>query len=94
MKLGVKGLEITEDNQLVHCGALRGITESNKVSNWSTAETVRVFFSIGSVFASKLKILVVDNAESLDEEDAENHVRLGRESRLPRDSSEGRKDSR
>ena len=68
MKLGVKGLEITEDNQLVHCGALRGITESNKVSNWSTAETVRVFFSIGSVFASELKILVVDNAESLDEE--------------------------
>lgn len=68
MKLGIKGLEISEDNQLIHNGALRGITETNKVSNWSTAESVRVFFSIGSVFASDMKILVVDNAESLDEE--------------------------
>lgn len=68
MKLGIKGLEITEENTLVNNGALRGITNSNKVSNWSTAETVRVLFSIGAVFASDMKMLVVDNAESLDED--------------------------
>ena len=33
MKLGIKGLEITEENTLVNNGALRGITNSNKVSN-------------------------------------------------------------
>ena len=68
MKLGIKGLEITEENTLVNNGAIRGITNSNKVSNWSTAETVRVLFSIGAVFASDMKMLVVDNAESLDED--------------------------
>jgi hypothetical protein len=67
MKLGVDGLVIGEDNFLYHNGALRGITDTNKESNWSTAESVKVFFSIGAIFAGNLKVLVVDNAESLDE---------------------------
>jgi len=67
MKLGVDGLVIGEDNFLYHNGALRGITDTNKESNWSTAESVKVFFSIGAIFAGDLKVLVVDNAESLDE---------------------------
>jgi hypothetical protein len=66
MKLGVKGLEIGEDNMLYHNGVLRGITKSNKTSNWSTAESVQVFFGLGARFAGQLKVLVVDNAESLD----------------------------
>jgi chromosome segregation ATPase len=70
MKLGVKGLEIREDNFLCHNGAVRGITDTNKVSNWSTAESVKVFFSIGSAFSGDLKVLVVDNAESLDKKTA------------------------
>jgi hypothetical protein len=37
------------------------------VSNWSAAESVQVFFSIGARFAGAMKVLVVDNAESLDE---------------------------
>jgi hypothetical protein len=67
MKLGVKGLEIGEDNLLYHNGAVRGITDTNKTGNWSTAESVKVFFSIGAAFSGDLKVLVVDNAESLDE---------------------------
>jgi chromosome segregation ATPase len=67
MRLGVKGLEIGEDNFLYHNGAVRGITETNKASNWSTAESVKVFFSIGAAFSGELKVLIVDNAESLDE---------------------------
>lgn len=67
MKLGIKGLEITDDNRLLNNGAVRGITDTNKVGNWSTAESVQVFFSIGAVFASEFKVLIVDNAESLDE---------------------------
>ncbi|MDR1231302.1 MAG: AAA family ATPase [Spirochaetaceae bacterium] len=66
MKLGVKGLEIGEDNMLYHNGALRGITETNKTGNWSTAESVQVFFGLGARFAGEMKVLVVDNAESLD----------------------------
>ena len=66
MKLGVKGLEIGADNMLYHDGVLRGITKSNKVSNWSTAESVQVFFGLGARFAGQMKVLVVDNAESLD----------------------------
>jgi chromosome segregation ATPase len=65
MKL-VKGLEIGEDNLLYHNGNVRGITDTNRVGNWSTAESVKVFFSIGSIFSGELKVLVVDNAESLD----------------------------
>jgi hypothetical protein len=68
MRLGVQGLEIGEDNMLYHNGVLRGITKSNKISNWSTAESVGVFFSLGARFAGKMKVLVVDNAESLDAE--------------------------
>jgi chromosome segregation ATPase len=66
MNLGVEGLEIGEDNMLYHNGARRGITESDKTSNWSTAESIQVFFSLGVRFSGKLKILIVDNAESLD----------------------------
>jgi hypothetical protein len=66
MKLGVKGLEIGEDNCLYHNGALRGITDTNKVGNWSTAESVQVFFGLGARFSGDMKVLVVDNAESLD----------------------------
>jgi hypothetical protein len=67
MKLGVKGLEIGEDNMLYHNGAVRGITETNKVGNWSTAESVQVFFTIAACFSGDMKVIVVDNAESLDE---------------------------
>jgi hypothetical protein len=66
MKLGVKGLEVGDDNMLYHNGALRGITETNKTGNWSTAESVQVFFGLGARFAGIMKVLVVDNAESLD----------------------------
>jgi hypothetical protein len=66
MKLRVTGLEIGEDNMLYHTGILRGITKSNKTGNWSTSESVQVFFGLGSRFAGKMKVLVVDNAESLD----------------------------
>ena len=62
----IKGLEIGEDNNLYHNGILRGVTDSNEVDNWSTAENVQVFFSIGAAFAGEMKMLVVDNAESLD----------------------------
>jgi uncharacterized protein YhaN len=64
----IKGLEISEDNMLYHNGHLRGITESQKTDNWSTAESVQVFFSIGAAFSGEMKMLVVDNAESLDGE--------------------------
>jgi DNA repair exonuclease SbcCD ATPase subunit len=64
----IKGLEIGEDNMLYNRGTLRGITETQKNDNWSTAESVQVFFSIGAYFAGKMKVLVVDNAESLDKE--------------------------
>jgi len=64
----IKGLEIGEDNMLRHNGILRGITDTNKTDNWSTAESVQVFFSIGAAFAGEMKVLVVDNAESLDSE--------------------------
>jgi chromosome segregation ATPase len=67
MNLGVEGLEIGEDNMLYHNGALRGITETNKDGNWSTAESIRVFFTLGARFSGDLKILVVDNGESLDQ---------------------------
>jgi hypothetical protein len=63
----IKGLEIREDNFLYYKGTLRGITETNKEDNWSTAESVQVFFSIGASFSGKMKVLVVDNAESLDD---------------------------
>jgi hypothetical protein len=66
MKLGVKGLEIGEDNMLYHNGVLRGVTETVKTGNWSTAESVQVFFGLGARFAGEMKVLVVDNAESLD----------------------------
>jgi hypothetical protein len=59
-------LEIGEDNMLYHNGALRGITDTNKVGNWSTAESVQVFFGLGARFSGDMKVLVVDNAESLD----------------------------
>jgi DNA repair exonuclease SbcCD ATPase subunit len=68
IKLGMKGLVIGEDNLLYHNGAVRGITETNKVGNWSTAESVKVFFTIGASFSGELRVLVVDNAESLDEQ--------------------------
>jgi DNA repair exonuclease SbcCD ATPase subunit len=67
IKLGMKGLIIGEDNLLYHNGAVRGITETNKVGNWSTAESVKVFFTIGASFSGDLRVLIVDNAESLDE---------------------------
>ncbi|MDR1626993.1 MAG: AAA family ATPase [Spirochaetia bacterium] len=66
MRLGVKGLEIGEDNMLYHNGVLRGITKSEKKGNWSTSESVQVFFGMGARFAGEMKVLVVDNAESLD----------------------------
>ena len=62
----IKGLEIGENTMLYHNGVLRGITDSNTVDNWSTAESVQVFFSIGAAFSGEMKVLVVDNAESLD----------------------------
>jgi len=62
----IEGLTIGEDNMLYHKGILRGITDSNDKDNWSTAESIQVFFSIGAAFSGKLKVLVVDNAESLD----------------------------
>jgi hypothetical protein len=71
MNLRVSGLEIGEDNMLYHNGVLRGITKTNKISNWSTAESVQVFFSLGARFAGKMKVLVVDNSESLDAETTE-----------------------
>ncbi|GHV89895.1 hypothetical protein AGMMS50268_03980 [Spirochaetia bacterium] len=67
----LKGMEITEENTLVHNGAVRGVTEVNKVSNWSTAESVQVFFSIAAKFAGDMKVIVVDNAESLDSKTTE-----------------------
>jgi hypothetical protein len=66
MRLGVKGLEIGEDNLLYHNGNLRGITETNKIGNWSTAESVQVFFQIAVRFSGEMKVLCVDNGESLD----------------------------
>lgn len=68
MELGVAGLEINENNQLVHNGAIRGITKSNVIGNWSTAQSIQVFFSLGVRFAGELKMMVIDNAESLDDE--------------------------
>jgi hypothetical protein len=68
IKPGMKGLVIGEDNLLYHNGAVRGITETNKIGNWSTAESVKVFFTIGASFSGDLRVLVVDNAESLDEQ--------------------------
>lgn len=67
MNLGVKGLEIGEDNMLYHNGNLRGITDTNRIGNWSTAESVGVFFSIGARFSGELRVIAVDNAESLDD---------------------------
>jgi chromosome segregation ATPase len=68
MKLGVDGLTIgEEDNLLYHNGVVRGITDTNKDGNWSTAESIKVFFTVGAAFSGDLKVLVVDNAESLDE---------------------------
>jgi DNA repair exonuclease SbcCD ATPase subunit len=68
MELGVPGLVIgDEDNLLYHNGVVRGITDTNRIGNWSTAESVKVFFSIGASFCGDLRVLVVDNAESLDE---------------------------
>jgi DNA repair exonuclease SbcCD ATPase subunit len=67
MRLGVPGLEIREDNLLYHNGFVRGITDTNRVGNWSTAESVKVFFTMGAAFSGEFKIMVVDNAESLDE---------------------------
>jgi predicted ATP-dependent endonuclease of OLD family len=67
MSLGIKGLEIGDDNFLYHKGVKRGVTKTSKIGNWSTAESVGVFFSIGACFSGKMKVLVVDNAESLDE---------------------------
>jgi hypothetical protein len=67
MRVGVKGLEIGEDNLLYHNENLRGITEANKTGNWSTAESVQVFFQIAVRFSGEMKVLIVDNAESLDE---------------------------
>jgi len=67
MNLGVSGLEINEENQLVHNGAVRGITKTNTIGNWSTAQSIEVFLSLGIRFTGELKILVIDNAESLDE---------------------------
>jgi DNA repair exonuclease SbcCD ATPase subunit len=64
----LKGLEISEGNVLVHNGAVRGITDTNKAGNWSTAESVQVFFSIAARFAGDMKVIAVDNGESLDSE--------------------------
>jgi hypothetical protein len=64
----LKGLEISEDNVLVHNGAIRGITDTNKAGNWSAAESVQVFFSIAARFAGDMKVIAVDNGESLDSE--------------------------
>ena len=72
MNLGVAGLEITEDGKLLHNGVLRGITKTNPIGNWSTAQTIQVLFLLGLRFSGKLKIMVIDNAESLDE----THTRL------------------
>jgi hypothetical protein len=66
MNLGINGLEIGQDNFLYHNNILRGITKSNKTGNWSTAESVQVFFGLGARFSGRVKVLVVDNAESLD----------------------------
>ena len=66
MRLGVKGLEIGEDNMLYRNGVLRGITKSNKTGNWSTSESVQVFFGLGARFSGQMKVLVVDEAECLD----------------------------
>jgi hypothetical protein len=66
MKL-VKGLEIGEDNLLYHNGVVRGITDTDKVGNWSTSESIQVFFTLGARFSGAMKILVVDNGESMDE---------------------------
>jgi DNA repair exonuclease SbcCD ATPase subunit len=68
MNLKVTGLEIGEDNMLYHNGIVRGITETETIGNWSTAETVQVFFSIAARFSGDIKMLVVDNAESLDQD--------------------------
>ena len=68
MRLGVKGLEIGEDNFLYNNGVMRGITDTNKIGNWSTAESVQVFFQIAVRFSGQMKVLIVDNAESLDDE--------------------------
>lgn len=67
MELGVKGLEITEDGKLLHNGVLRGITKTNPIGNWSTAQSLQVFFLLGLRFAGKIKVMVMDNAECLDE---------------------------
>jgi DNA repair exonuclease SbcCD ATPase subunit len=67
----LKGLEVTEENTLKHNGAIRGITDTNKVGNWSTAESIQVFFSIAARFAGEIKVIVVDNAESLDSKTTE-----------------------
>ncbi len=66
MELGVSGLEIGEDNMLYHNGVMRGVTKTERKGNWSTAESVKVFFGLGARFAGKMKMLIVDNAESLD----------------------------
>jgi hypothetical protein len=66
MDLRVAGLEINEASLLVHNGIVRGVTKIEKAGNWSTAESVQVFFGLGARFAGKMKVLVVDNAESLD----------------------------
>ena len=68
MDLGIDGLEINEANQLVHNGAIRGITKSNLAGNWSNAETLEIFLQLGARFAGAIKTLVIDNAESLDAE--------------------------
>ena len=67
MELGINGLEITDDGKLLHNGVLRGITKTNPIGNWSTAQTLQVLFLLGLRFCGKLKVMVVDNAESLDE---------------------------
>jgi DNA repair exonuclease SbcCD ATPase subunit len=67
MKLGIDDLTISEENQLIYKGAIRGITDTDKVSNWSSAESVKVFFSIAARFCGEMKVIVVDNAETLDE---------------------------
>ncbi|MGP1594750.1 MAG: AAA family ATPase [Treponema sp.] len=68
MNLGVDGLQINEANQLVHNGAIRGITKSNLAGNWSNAETLEVFLQLGARFSGDIKTIVIDNAESLDVE--------------------------
>jgi DNA repair ATPase RecN len=71
MKLGVSGLEIGEDNMLYHKGVVRGVTKTDRQGNWSTAESVKVFFGLGARFSGKMKMLIVDNAESLDSKTTE-----------------------